>query len=108
MEESSSVVVEDIDTSIFVPRSCESSVNRLHRNSVVDSSVRRLGAHKINAHAKASFRLEFPYFGSICKIVPHIDSPIKGCSSKILSVIRKSYCPYFPSFVPICVKCKSS
>ena len=60
-----------------------------------------MATYQVYAHPEASFCLEFAYLSTICEVVPYVDSPIKRRSSKVLSVLRKSYRPYFSCFVAI-------
>ena len=102
MEQSSSIIVEDVYSTIFVTRSSKSSINGLLTPSDTTFRILQIATYKVYAHSKTSFRLKFTNLSPVCKVVPYIDSSVKRRASKVLSVLRESYRPYFSCFVAIC------
>ena len=102
MKQSSSIIVEDIYSTILVPRSSKSSINRLLTPSDTTSRTLQIAAYQVYAYPKTPFRLKLSNLSPVRKIVPYIDSSIKGRGSKVLSVLGKGYRPYFSCFVAIC------
>ena len=102
MEQSSSIIVEDVYSTIFVPRSSKSSINGLLTPSDTTFCTLQIVTYKVYAHSETSFRLKLANLSPVRKVVPYIDSSIKRRGSKVLSVLGESYRPYFSCFVAIC------